>query len=68
MRGDTVTVGWSAVRVETCELRARGFRQTGVEGSIETPPLALRGSHTFTLSCLTESGARVTKEEQLIVE
>ena len=67
VRGDTTFIEWSAVRVESCELRTRGLRESGIEGDIETPPLAVRGTHTFTLSCLTESGARVTKSEQLIV-
>jgi hypothetical protein len=67
-RGETAFIDWSAVRVESCELRARGFKEEGVEGSIETPPLALRGVHTFTLSCITDSGARAIKEVELTVE
>lgn len=67
-RGDTVFVEWSALRVESCELRARGFKQAGVEGIVETPPLAVRGVHTFTLTCLTDSGERAVVREDLTVE
>ncbi len=68
VRGDTAFVEWSAVRVASCELRARGLRRSGVEGSIETPQLVVRGTHTFTLSCVSDSGARFTKEAELVVE
>jgi hypothetical protein len=67
-RGDTAFVEWNALRVESCELRARGLREKGIDGSIETPPLAVRGSHQFTLTCITESGERESVTETLTVE
>lgn len=67
-RGETAFVEWSAVRVESCELRARGLKDEGIEGTIETPPLAVRGVHTFTLICITDSGERATTQQNLTVE
>jgi hypothetical protein len=67
-RGDTTHIEWSALKVDSCELRARGLKEEGVEGSIDTPPLALAGRHTFTLSCLSNAGERLVKQATLTVE
>jgi hypothetical protein len=67
-RGQTTRIAWNGGSAESCLLRARGLREEGVAGNIETPPLSVKGLHTFTLTCITESGEKTEVVETLTVK